>query len=47
MIRKYLSDAYAEICSLVGDNKLPSNWKDFSVYLSEKWICMISRTYPS
>ncbi|MEG1958098.1 MAG: ferredoxin [Lachnospiraceae bacterium] len=37
--RKQLADVYAEICELVGDNKLPASWKEFSVYPKNKdWI---------
>lgn len=36
-IRKLLSDAYAEICEVLGgNNKVPESWKDFSMYLSER-----------
>ena len=36
-MRKLLSDAYAEIGHLLGGkNKVPGEWKDFSVYLKEK-----------
>ena len=36
-IRKLLSDAYAEIGELLGENNNVSNsWKEFSVYLSER-----------
>lgn len=32
IVRKQLADAYAEICVLVGDGKLPKTWTEFSVY---------------
>ncbi|RUL51928.1 ferredoxin [Lysinibacillus antri] len=36
-IRKLLSDAYAEIGEVLGgNNKIPEDWKKFSVYLKEK-----------
>ena len=35
-IRHYLADAYAEICSLVGENVISEDWKQFSVYLTDK-----------
>lgn len=35
-IRQFLADAYAQICDLLGDGKLPEAWKNFSVYPSEK-----------
>ena len=38
MVRKYLADAYAEICELVGNSMVPENWKNFSVYLEEIWV---------
>lgn len=36
IVRKQLADAYAEICVLIGDGKLPASWKDFCVYPKEK-----------
>lgn len=36
LIRGYLADAYAQICDIVGDDKLPESWKNFSVYPSSK-----------
>lgn len=36
-IRKLLSNVYAEICGLLGENgRIPESWKNFSVYLSER-----------
>ncbi len=35
-IRAYLNDAYAEICGLIGNDRIPESWKNFSLYLSEK-----------
>lgn len=36
-IRKLLSNAYAEICYLLGKNcRVPEPWKNFSVYLSKR-----------
>ena len=34
-VRKYLADAYVEVCDLLGDSKLPESWKNFSGYLQE------------
>lgn len=31
-----MADAYAEVSDLIGENKVPESWKEFSVYLSEK-----------
>lgn len=46
MVRKYLADAYAEICDLVGENKVPSTWKNFSFYLKEKdWSIQILKEF--
>ena len=39
-IRKLLSDTYAEIEYIMGNNTLPESWKDFSVYLPENDICV-------
>lgn len=36
IIRKQLADAYAEICDLLGEEKLSKSWKDFSFYLKAK-----------
>lgn len=33
IVRKYLADAYAEICNLMGEGVVPIEWKNFSCYL--------------
>lgn len=38
IIRKQLADAYAEICDLLGEDKLSKSWKDFSFYLNPKEV---------
>lgn len=35
-VRKYLADAYAEVCGLLGEDALDDSWAEFSCYLSEK-----------
>lgn len=32
LVRNYLANAYAEICELIGEDKIPASWKNFSVY---------------
>lgn len=40
-IRKILSNAYAEICDIMGDDgNVPESWKEFSVYFSENDIAI-------
>lgn len=34
-IREKIANAYAEICSLIGENAIPSEWKNFSFYLDK------------
>ena len=36
LVRKQLADAYAEICVLVGEGKLPKTWTELSVYPKSK-----------
>lgn len=35
MVRKYLTDAYAEISDLIGERGIPDDWKNFNCYLSK------------
>lgn len=37
MIRTFLADAYAEICSLLGDGAVPVDWKSFSLYPDDEY----------
>jgi ferredoxin len=36
LVREYLADAYAEVCDLIGEDKIPISWKEFSFYPKDK-----------